>query len=98
MRLGKRTLTYVLLLGSAFAAQSAGAEGGRAPVYKDTERFAEPGFRPQSYESLPQVTVGALRPATRHTGDSDYSGSAYGLGKPSFNGVGSRPDWGRSNP
>ena len=37
------------------------------------------------------------RPARRVMGGSDYVGSDYGLGKPSYFGLGSRPDWGRSN-
>lgn len=38
-----------------------------------------------------------LRPARRVTGGPDYVGSDYGLGKPAFYGLGSRPDWGRSH-
>jgi hypothetical protein len=38
----------------------------------------------------------ALRPARRVTGGPGYVGSDYGLGKPAFYGIGSRPDWGRS--
>lgn len=37
------------------------------------------------------------RPARRVTGGPDYVGSEYGLGKPSFYGIGTRPDWGRSS-
>lgn len=37
------------------------------------------------------------RPTRRVTGGPDYVGSDYGLGKPSFYGIGSRPDWGRSS-
>lgn len=37
------------------------------------------------------------RPARRVMGGPDYVGSDYGLGKPAFYGLGSRPDWGRSS-
>lgn len=40
---------------------------------------------------------GLVRPRRRVTGGPDYVGSDYGLGKPSFYGIGSRPDWGRSS-
>jgi hypothetical protein len=75
------------------------------PVYKDTERFYEPDFRAQRSDSqqgisagrLPTVSAGPLRPHRRLMGDSTYAGSEYGLSKPSYNGLGSRPDWGLSN-
>lgn len=37
------------------------------------------------------------RPARVVTGDVGYVGSDWGLGKPSYSGIGSRPDWGRSS-
>ena len=37
------------------------------------------------------------RPARRVTGGPDYVGSSFGLGKPTFYGIGPRPDWGRSS-
>lgn len=37
------------------------------------------------------------RPARRVTGGPGYVGSEWGLGKPSFYGIGPRPDWGRSS-
>ena len=42
-------------------------------------------------------TIRPARPPTRRMGDSDYVGSAWGLGKPSYYGIGTRPDWGRSS-
>lgn len=36
-------------------------------------------------------------PPRRVTGGPDYVGSDYGLGKPSYLGIGTRPDWGRSS-
>ncbi len=64
------------------------------PVYKDRERFgpAEPGS-----PSRAETGAGASRhPARIYTRDPGYAGSDYGLGKPAFTGLGSRPDWGRS--
>jgi hypothetical protein len=37
------------------------------------------------------------QPARVVTGDVGYVGSDWGLGKPSYTGIGSRPDWGRSS-
>lgn len=37
------------------------------------------------------------RPPRRVTGGPGYVGSDWGLGKPSFYGIGTRPDWGRSS-
>jgi hypothetical protein len=74
------------------------------PVYKDSERFSEPGFAPEpvyrgggGYGRVPQIETGPLRPHRRVMGDATYSGSEYGLSKPSYNGIGTRPDWGRSS-
>ena len=36
-------------------------------------------------------------PARRVIDSPDYAGSAWGLGKPSYYGLGTRPDWGRSS-
>lgn len=73
-----------------------------APVYKDTERFSEPGYSAEpgyggGYGRLPRVESGPLRPQRRLMGDATYAGSEYGLSKPSYNGIGTRPDWGRSS-
>ena len=38
-----------------------------------------------------------LWPPRQVTGGPGYVGSDFGLGKPSFYGLGSRPDWGRSS-
>ena len=94
---------------SALAASVAGACAQPAPrypapVHKDAERFYEPGFRQQPGGSqqglsgrLPTVLAVPLRPHRRLMGDTTYAGSEYGLSKPSYNGLGSRPDWGLSN-
>lgn len=37
------------------------------------------------------------RPQRRVTGGPGYVGSEWGLGKPSYYGIGTRPDWGRSS-
>jgi hypothetical protein len=103
-RMGGLLGATLLVLGLAL--QSATAQP--APVFKDAERFAEPAYGATgrralggdvgAYEGLPSVRIGALRPARRVMGDATYSGSEYGLGKPSYNGIGTRPDWGRGNP
>jgi hypothetical protein len=77
-------------------------DGGPAlsdgPVYKDVERFGPPPGR-HPYEAGPQVAKPYMhgRPARRVTGGPGYVGSDFGLGKPAFTGLGSRPDWGRSS-
>ena len=43
------------------------------------------------------VATSPRRPARRVTGDLGYVGSDFGLGKPAFYGLGTRPDWGRSS-
>ena len=61
------------------------------PVYKDRERVGAPsrqGFREGAFEALP----GSRRPARRVMEGPDYAGSPWGLGKPSFWGIGPRPD------
>lgn len=45
----------------------------------------------------PSPPVGRLSPTRRVMGGPDYVGSDYGLGKPAYFGLGSRPDWGRSS-
>lgn len=37
------------------------------------------------------------RPPRRVTGGPGYVGSEWGLGKPSYYGIGTRPDWGRGS-
>jgi hypothetical protein len=71
------------------------AEAG--PIYKDAERFSEPGYRDEASQVPPYADARAFRPSRRIMGGPGYAGSEYGLGKPSFWGLGSRPDWGRSN-
>lgn len=75
------------------------------PVYKDLERFDRPGSdRPNSdrpgmdrpmidtYGGRDPAEEARRRPRRVVNGDPGYVGSDYGLGKPSFTGLGSRPD------
>lgn len=92
--LGLACIVLALLL---FAAP-ARAEGP-GPVYKDRERFDEgrrvDGRLERDWES--QGRSGPTRPARRVDGGPGYVGSDWGLGRPAFTGLGSRPDWGRSS-
>jgi hypothetical protein len=90
-------MTFVSVCGAAaMAAMPARAEAG--PIYKDAERFSEPGYRAETYGAAPPYAdARSFHPPRRVTGGPGYAGSEYGLGKPSFWGLGSRPDWGRSN-
>ena len=71
------------------------------PVYKDLKRFGPPPPVGPALTLLPPPTAsvsaadGYGRPPRNVTGGPGYVGSDYGLGKPSFTGLGSRPDWGR---
>ena len=68
------------------------------PVYKDLERFGT-GYAPEpSPDYAPPRGSGGHgpRPGRRVDGGPGYVGSDYGLGRPAFTGLGSRPDWGRS--
>lgn len=95
----------ILLAASLFAAHRAHAEGPAAlykggPVYKDLERFDRPGpARPgmdrpmiETYAGRDPAEEARRRPRRVVNGDPGYVGSDYGLGKPSFTGLGSRPD------
>lgn len=75
------------------------------PVYKDLERFGRPGSdrpglerpgleRPmiETYAGRDPAEDGRRRPRRVVNGDPGYVGSDYGLGRPSFTGLGSRPD------
>jgi hypothetical protein len=87
--------TFVSVCGvAAMVAMPARAEGG---IYKDTERFSEPGYRAEAFKAPPYADARSFKPTRRVTGGPGYAGSEYGLGKPSFWGLGSRPDWGHSN-
>ena len=95
-----RHVAGILLVASLLAAHRAHAEGPPAvyrggPVYKDLERFDRPG------SDRPMIETGGgrdpaedarRRPRRVTNGDAGYVGSDYGLGKPSFTGLGSRPD------
>jgi hypothetical protein len=112
----KRIGIVAALLVAAAPVLAQPAPGRAGPVYKDTERFAEPGYDPDAgynpgqgrrlvplygpqarYSELPTAVIGPLRPHRRLMGDETYAGSEYGLGKPSYAGIGTRPDWGRSS-
>lgn len=95
----------ILLAASLFAAHRAHAEGPAAlyrggPVYKDLERFDRSGSdrpvpgRPMidTYGGRDPAEEARRRPRRVVNGDPGYVGSDYGLGKPSFTGLGSRPD------
>lgn len=95
----------ILLVASLLAAHRAHAEGPPAlyrggPVYKDLERFDRPGSdrpsldRPMidAYGGRDPADDSRRRPRRVVNGDPGYVGSDYGLGKPSFTGLGSRPD------
>lgn len=91
------------LLGAAVVAAGllAGSPALAQPVYKDLERFgpAPIGVPLRPLVALPPALVldpdAIGRPPRLVTGGPGYVGSDYGLGKPSFTGLGSRPDWGR---
>lgn len=100
-----RHVASVLLAASLLAAHQAHAEGPPAvyrggPVYKDLERFDRPSSdRPSSDRPMIETYGGRdpaedarRRPRRVTNGDAGYVGSDYGLGKPSFTGLGSRPD------
>lgn len=59
------------------------------------------GEPPRRHDSRPryshELDSPEARPARRVIGSPDYVGSAWGLGKPSYYGLGTRPDWGRSS-
>ncbi|MBV9076177.1 MAG: hypothetical protein JO048_01695 [Methylobacteriaceae bacterium] len=85
IRLPALAATLFLLPGPA-AAEAPG------PVYKDRERFERPMIRPG-----PALRPGSASdgfPAHPLVGGPGYVGSDYGLGKPAFTGLGTRPDWG----
>ena len=74
-----------------------GAAWPQEPVYKDLERFGPAGLGPPARPPRAAPGAGARPPPARvFTRDPGYVGSDYGLGKPAFTGLGSRPDWGRS--
>lgn len=81
----------VLSAALALCGPAAQAEG---PVYKDVERFV--AHRPAP-DIIVEESVRRPTPPRRVTGGPGYAGSEYGLGKPAFTGLGSRPDWGRSS-
>lgn len=86
-------LRSVLVAGSLLASVSAGMS---QPVYKDRERFdlgAPRRVVRGEREERAAVRMPA-RPVTRTNPGPGYVGSDWGLGKPSYWGIGSRPDWG----
>lgn len=77
-----------LLAPTALRADGPGPDS--PPGYLEQESFRGTQTRPRP------APVGP-RPARRVTGGPDYAGSEWGLGKPMYYGLGSRPDWGRSS-
>ena len=79
------------LLAAAPAASSEPApavdEGRPAPIGRNPGRLLAP-------RSAGAEPAGRIPRAVE--GGPGYVGSDYGLGKPAFTGLGSRPDWGRS--
>ena len=92
----RRLIAASLLAGGTVAALPADAG---EPVYKDLERFgANPVDRPLADDRTRAGTAGTSpHPVRVFTRSPGYAGSDYGLGKPAFTGLGSRPDWGRSS-
>ena len=80
-----------LLTGSPARAEAGG------PVYKDRERFGPLVSEVGPPGSRAVDAPHDRRPPRRVTGDPGYVGSEYGLGRPAFTGLGSRPDWGHSS-
>jgi hypothetical protein len=73
---------------------TATAARAEAPVYKDAELFRE-GSQPGHRESQAELWNGARRHPPRRTNRTPgYVGSDWGLGRPAYTGLGSRPDWG----
>jgi hypothetical protein len=72
---------------------------GPGPIYKDRERFDEPSRSGDTLERAWEShgRSGQTRPARRVSGGPGYVGSDWGLGRPAFTGLGTRPDWGRSS-
>ena len=80
-----------LLLG--LVAGVARADGpGDGVLFESTP--AKPGRASHRHVRAPDL-IGS--PPRRIDAGPGYAGSEYGLGKPAFTGLGSRPDWGRSN-
>jgi hypothetical protein len=85
----------------------ASAQAVAQPVYKDRERFdamspGAAGRGPVGAEPPPFADPRVFRPPVLGphgrpvNGGPGYVGSDYGLGKPAYTGLGTRPDWGRS--
>ena len=81
--------TLVLGAGAAPAADRPG-ERVRPSLPPPQARHGGPAM----YGSWPPAPPAYSRPVN---GGPGYVGSDYGLGKPAFTGLGSRPDWGRSD-
>ncbi|MDB5591697.1 hypothetical protein [Enterovirga sp.] len=85
---------------AALAVTALAAVAGATPAWA-----SEPGAAPVRTEfdsAFPRWRGAAssppgLRPARRVTGGPGYVGSEWGLGKPSYYGIGTRPDWGRDS-
>jgi hypothetical protein len=87
-----RTILAGALLAVLSCLEAEAADPGSLPAY-DSARVPYG----EMWGEVDVYRQGRLRPARRVMGGPDYVGSAYGLGKPPFSGVGPRPDWGRSS-
>lgn len=81
-------LAAAFVLGAAIAAP---APARSEPVYKDRERF-DASDRASRYRASPRGPAVDAHPRRRVTFGPGYAGSEWGLGKPSFWGIGPRPD------
>lgn len=80
------------VLGSTLAAlASPGSASPYGAVYKDAERYGL-GID-HGRKQYPPDVVGP-RPRRLVSGGRGYVGSSWGLGRPSYSGIGTRPDWG----
>lgn len=87
----KRSVSAAIGLAMALSASWPARADGPGP---DGEPPRPPGSRPRYGQD---ADAPEARPARRVIGSPDYVGSAWGLGKPSYYGLGTRPDWGRSS-
>lgn len=99
MKIRSELAPWPLLLGAVLLAGSAGAVAAAdlaRPSYGELEPDrAGPSYGGRLYDAYGREI--STRPRRRVTGGPGYVGSEYGLGKPSFYGIGTRPDWGRSS-
>ncbi len=84
----------LILLGTAGAAHAADLDGrGRSRAPLALQERTTSVFEAERYGAWGRPPLPHGRPVNSGPG---YVGSDYGLGKPAFTGLGSRPDWGYS--